>query len=151
MHFEDIERDLHSARFEIDSVIRDVNPDLTFDPYLTACNTIYRLSIKLGLPELYLTLAEKSLLVPVNVTGEGIQNVLTVGTTTDELVAAYRYARDFFQNLCDFSGYKPKNLTDDQYQNILQSGGQYKTLRTPLFVERIHGTKIKELIEGQNA
>ena len=149
--FQDIESELRSARWEIDAVIRDINPDLTFSFYVAnCCSTIYRISHKLGLKELFITLAEKSVLVPVEIKGEGSKTLLTVGTTTDELVAAYRYANNYFTNLCDFSGYELKVEDDYQYQ-YLDTGGKHKTINTPLVVEKLHETKIKKLIGAEQA
>lgn len=145
--FEDIERELSSARWQLDSVIRDVNPQFTYSFYIANfCSTIYRLSQKLGLPEIYVELSENSVLVPTKLDGKEKVELLTVGKTTDEAVAAYRYAKGYFHNLCDFAGREPDHEEDEEFK-YLEMGGKYRTVKKEKVIERLHDNEIKEAIE----
>ena len=136
--FEDIERELSSARWQLDSIIRDVNPQLTYSFYIANfCSTIYRLSEKLGLPEIYVELAERSILVPTRLNGKEEMELLTVGKTTDEAVAAYRYAKSYYHNLCDFAGKEPVHAEDDNLKYI-EMGGRFRKIKEEKVIERLH-------------
>ncbi|MDR5857976.1 hypothetical protein FZZ93_02290 [Halomonas eurihalina] len=147
--FQDIERELSSARWQLDSVIRDVNLELTYSFYIANfCSTIYRLSQKLGLPEIYVELAQKSVLVPTNLDGEEEVELLTVGKTTDQAVAAYRYANGYFRNLCDFAGREPAQ-TEDEELKYIEMGGKFRTIKEEKVIERLHENEIKQAVEAK--
>lgn len=149
--FKDIESELISARWQLDKILRDINPNITYDLYIANfCSTIYRLSEKLGLPEIYRELAEKSLLVPVVLDGKEEMKLLTVGKTTAEAVAAYRYAKDYFHNLCDFAGRGQEAIEfigDDDLKYI-DIGGKFLTINSEKVIERLHENEIKEAISS---
>ena len=142
--FKDIESELSSARWQLDTVIQDKNPQKTYDFYIANfCSTIYRLSQKLGLPEIYIDLAQNSRLVPIKLVGKGEMELLTVGTTTDEAVAAYRYAKNYFHNLCDFAGREPEFRADDELKYI-DEGGKFMTIKPEKVIERLHQCEIQQ-------
>ncbi|MDP5137931.1 hypothetical protein ORJ04_18425 [Rheinheimera baltica] len=144
--FEDVESELSTARWELDSIILDVNPQLTYDLYIANfCSTIYRLSQKLGLPEIYVELAENSVLVPTKLDGKEEIKLLTVGKTTDEAVAAYRYAKGYFHNLCDFAGREPDREKDEEFK-YLEMGGKFRTVKEEKVIERLHENEIKQAL-----
>jgi hypothetical protein len=146
--FSDIERELNSARWQLDVVIKDKNPELTFDFYIAnLCRNIYRLGAKLGLPEIHITLAEKSILVPVKIKGNQL-NLLTVGKTTNEAIAAYRYAKNYYDNLCDFAG-RQNMAPDDNELKYIDSGGSFVNIHSHLVIEKIHETNIKDLLHSK--
>ena len=143
--FKDIENELSSARWQLDTVITNKNPDITYDLYIAnLCSTIYRLSQKLGLPEIYETLADKSILVPVVLNNEK-KELLTVGTTTYEIVSAYRYAKGYYENLCDFAG-RELEETENEFLKYIDANGKYGNLEEENVIEILHQTKIKEAI-----
>lgn len=147
--FEDIERELSSARWQLDAVIRDVNPRSTYSFYIANfCSTIYRLSQKLGLPEIYVELAEKSTLVPTKLDGKEDVELLTVGKTTDEAVAAYRYAKGYFHNLCDFAGREPDHKENEEFK-YLEMGGKFRTVKEQKVIERLNDNEIKQALESK--
>jgi hypothetical protein len=146
--FQHLEKTLSSARFEIDSVLTNKNPDMTFSFYmLNACVTIHYLSNCLGLREIYNELALKGVSLEIDVQGKGRHEYLTVGTTTDDLVAAYRYAHDYFLNLSDFAGYTSEP-TQEEYKYI-ETGGKFRTITTPKVIEQLHKNEIARLLEEQ--
>lgn len=147
--FKDIERELSSARWQLDSIIRDKNPQLTYSFYIANfCSTIYRLSEKLGLPEIYVELAQNSLLVPTKLDGREQMELLTVGKTTDEAVAAYRYAKGYFHNLCDFAGREQGAVEDDELKYI-DAGGKFRTINPERIIERLHQNEIQQAIAAK--
>lgn len=147
--FKDIERELSSARWQLDSIIQDRNPQMTYSLYIaTFCSTIYRLSEKLGLPEIYVELAQNSLLVPTKLDGREKMELLTVGKTTDEAVAAYRYAKGYFHNLCDFAGREPEAIADDELKYI-DLGGKFRTIKAEKVIERLHQNEIQQAIAAK--
>lgn len=148
--FNSIESSLASARCQIDIVLRNKSPDNVFSFYLlNACVTIHHLSECLGLPEIYNELADRSVLLEVEVKGKGNEKYLSVGTTTDDLVAAYRYANDYFRNLCDFAGYSKKEA-EEEYKYI-ETGGKFKTMNVPGVIEQLHANEIRKLADEQGA
>lgn len=148
--FKDIERELSSARWQLDAIIRDKNPQHTYTIYIVNyCSTIYRLSQKLGLPEIYIDLAQNSVLVPTKLKGKEKMELLTVGKTTNEAVAAYRYAKGYFANLCDFAGREPEALEDDELTYV-DSGGKFRTIKTEKVIERLHQNEIQQAIQQGN-
>ncbi|MEL7561382.1 hypothetical protein [Stutzerimonas chloritidismutans] len=147
--FKDIEGELSSARWQLDAIIRDKNPQLTYSFYIANfCSTIYRLSEKLGLPEIYVELAQNSLLVPTKLDGREQMELLTVGKTTDEAVAAYRYAKGYFHNLCDFAGREQVVVEDDELKYI-DAGGKFRTINTERIIEKLHQNEIQQAIAAK--
>lgn len=147
--FNNIEEELSLARRQLDLIITDRNPRSTYDLYMTNfCSTMYRLSEKLGLPEIYVELAENSLKVPVQLDGENME-LYTVGKTTDEAIAAYRYVQDYFHHLCDFAGRDGKReqevLQDDALKYI-DAGGKFRTMHQEKVIERLHQNEIQQAI-----
>jgi hypothetical protein len=148
--FKDIEGELSSARWQLNAIIRDINPQMTYSFYIANfCSTIYRLSQKLGLPEIYVELAENSVLVPGNLNGREQMELLTVGKTTDEAVAAYRYAKGYFHNLCDFAG-REQGVLDDDGLRYIDTGGKFRTINSEKVIEKLHQNEIKQAI-SENA
>ena len=146
--FKDIESELDLAKLMLDSVINDKQPQLTFSYYIAnLCSAIYRLSMKLGLPEIFVTIREKSVLVPITINNEK-KELLTVGTTTDEVVAAYRYAKNYFQNLCDFARYKCRENMVTQDLEYIDSGDQFQKIREDKVIERLHRNEISKILKG---
>tara|TARA_R110002072_G_scaffold226613_6_gene383567 strand:+ start:641 stop:1573 length:933 start_codon:yes stop_codon:yes gene_type:complete len=144
--FNQVERALQSTRFQIDYVLKNKKPENVFSMYmLNACVTIHWLSRALGLPEIYKDIAEKSILIEVNVKGNGKEEYLSVGKTTDDLVAAYRYANDYFRNLCDFSGHSIEDV-EEEFKYI-ETGGKFRTINVPGVVEELHRNEISKFIK----
>lgn len=145
--FKNVESELSTAQWSIDATLRDVNEPMTLSFYLNACSAIFRLSEKLGIPEIYIELAEKGVLVPAKIDKQpDLESILTVGTTTDELVAAYRIAKSFYLNLCDFACITP-NIDAPEERKYIDSGSRYSKVNDYLSVERLHETVIKSALE----
>lgn len=120
---------------------------MTYSFYINNfCSTIYRLSQKLGLPEIYVELSEKSTLVPMKLDGKEDVELLTVGKTTDEAVAAYRYAKGYFHNLCDFAGREPDRKENEEFK-YLEMSGKFRTVKELKVIETLHDNEIKQAVE----
>lgn len=136
--FEDIESELSVTRQHLHSIITNANPSITYSLYIANFSpAIYRLSLKLGIPEIYIDLADKSVSVPFDIKGGGRDKFLTAGRTTDEAIAAFRYIRNFFSNLCDFAGYEEKYTTSESIKYI-DEGLSYRVKIEPPIIENIH-------------
>lgn len=127
-YFRDIDSGFSSAAMFMDIVFSKEYSDFVFDAYLgNACVSIHAISHLLGLPEIYRELAGESLLVePPPQQGEEVVKYLTVGTKSDDIVAAFRYARDFYVNLAEFYGYKVPELP--QHLQYIGTGGRVFSL-----------------------
>lgn len=148
--FKKIEQKISSAQSLLDSIIKDTNPSQTYNFYInTFCSEIYRLSMILGLPEIHVDLAQKSIYVPTNIDNQEEKQLLTVGTTTDEAVAAYRYIKSYFTNLCDFAGREPETVnydhTGQEMDNIgyeelkyIDTGVKFRIAKEEKTIERLH-------------
>lgn len=142
--FQDVEDDLNSARFFLDMIIRDVNQSLTFDAYLCKfCSKMYIVSAKLGLPEIYEEVAGRSVLVPVKKVDDGPSSLITLGTTTKDAIASFRYAYNFFKNLSDFAGYVESKSVDPELRYI-DEGDKYLEKSDFLVIEKIHEYNIPD-------
>jgi hypothetical protein len=148
--FKKVETDIENALWKIHSVLTDSNPEITYSLYVAnLCSEIYRLALKLGLTEIYITLAEKSTLVPATI-DEELKILRTVGTTTTELIAAFRYIYSFFHNLCDFAGIDPLNYRNNPTYRYIFEGGAFHTVTIPPVIERLHAEDIKKNVDDYN-
>ena len=153
--FRNIQKRLQSARTYLYFTITDSNTSSAYSFYIYFCTEIYRLGINLGLSEICNTLSEKgSYFIVVNAKNKE-EEVLTVGTTTDEAVAAYRYIRSYFNNLCDFSGYELETVKYDptgkemetiEHDDIkyIDNGVKFRTLEGNNVIERLHCEHIQK-------
>ncbi|MCD5970441.1 hypothetical protein [Pseudomonas quasicaspiana] len=146
--FKDIEGKIDSALWKIHAVFTDANPELTYDFYVAnLCSDIYRLALKLGLTEIYVELAEKSVLVPFPLE-TGTKPLMTVGTTSTELIAAFRYIYSFYSNLCDFAGLQALDRRNDDNHKYIFEGEAYKNIKKPPVIERLHAEDIKNTLDS---
>ncbi|WP_298809863.1 hypothetical protein [uncultured Psychrobacter sp.] len=97
----------------------------------------YGLSMTLGLPEIHVDLAQKSIYVPTDLDNQEEKQFLTVGTTTDEAVATYRYIKSYFTNLCDFAGREMINIGYEELKYI-DTGVKFRTVKKEKTIERLH-------------
>ncbi|WP_421557895.1 hypothetical protein [Pseudomonas canadensis] len=146
--FKEVESNIEGALWKIHAVLKDSNPEMTYDLYIAnLCSEIYRLALTLGLTEIHITLAENSTLVPATINGEP-KMLRTVGTTSTELVASFRYIFSFFHNLCDFAGVDPMDFRKDPNYRYIFEGNSYKTTTIPPVIERLHAEDIKTNISN---
>lgn len=144
--FEDLEGDLIAARKFIHMALTLESSDerLVSCYLLNACNMLHVLIRKLNLTDAYHELEARSELVLVNVVNEGAQRVLTVGNSTCDMVAVYRYARAYFRNLCDFAG-RAFDLGDSRLYDYFETEGEFVRMKDQGNVEYIHEHVIPKL------
>ncbi|MBC2381716.1 hypothetical protein HF257_10885 [Pseudomonas sp. WS 5106] len=148
--FKTVESDIENALWKIHGVLTDFNPEMTYSLYVAnLCSEIYRLALTLGLTEIYIVLAEKSTLVPA-IIDEEPKMLRTVGTTTTELIAAFRYIYSFFHNLCDFAGITPLDSRKDPAYRYIFEGGAFHNITIPPVIERLHAEDIRKNIDNYN-
>lgn len=133
-----VEELLSSAQLFLDIVIRNADPERVFSLYAAnLCPHIYELSRVLGLPEIYITLADKSAYCSTVIDEEEVRH-LTLGYSTDEAVAAYRYIKDYYKNLCDFAGRESLLVIHPEFE-YLDTGGKFRTAHEYLVIESLLG------------
>lgn len=151
-YFNKIDADFESAAMFLHTLFGDEYSEILFNVYLcNACVCVYRISERLGLSEIYRGVANNSLLVePPRQPGQEIVRYLTLGTSAADIVAAYRYARDFYVNLGAFYGYEVPELAP--HLKYLESGGKVFDLpgwsnvakfRDDLMINYVGGHKFK--------
>lgn len=120
--FEMVEAELSSARTFIHHVLfeDDLNKRLAF--YKCACDALWRTSYNLSLDALTRKLVDNghALKEPQRKEPEETYT-LTIGNTTAELVGTYRYCRQYYRHLCDFSGYKSPFLKEIEHDTSIRS------------------------------
>ena len=123
-YFKEIDAGFQSAATYLNALFNDEYSEIAFNIYLcNACVSVHKISNLLGLPEIYRGVAANSLLIePPRQADQEIIRYLTVGTTAAEIVAAFRYARDFYVNLGAFYCYEVPELAT--HLNYLGSGGK---------------------------
>ena len=131
----------------LDGVIRGKNDDEAFNCYLQACNDILWIAGMLGVREVSEKMVESGATFSVNLTS-GQMMVATVGTSTVEILASYRYLRNYYNNICSFASIG-KHKLDDAFHYLIRGGNSL--LRGPdLVIERLHRTVIKDYMRKED-
>ncbi|WP_146051571.1 hypothetical protein [Pseudomonas hunanensis] len=127
-YFHQIDAAFSSAATFMHIVFTHQYSEKVFNIYLcNACVSMHAVSNLLGLPEIYRDMAANSLLVePPTQPGKEVEKYLTVGVKASDIVAAFRYARDFYVNLAAFYGYEHPDLPEDV--KYLGTGGKVFSL-----------------------
>lgn len=113
--------------------------------YINACNDMYLASEALAIPEI----SNDLFLEGVQIKGEpGDYNYITMGTTTLQALAAIRYLKGYYDNLCDFAGVERMSIPDGY--EVVFHGGQ-KLLEGTLYIEGLHESDVKQLVESGQA
>ncbi|MGN2381265.1 hypothetical protein [Pseudomonas juntendi] len=123
-YFKQIDSAFSSASTYLNILFKDPYSDWVFNVYLlNACVSIHAIARLLGLPEIYRDMAGDSLLVELPPkSGKDAEQYLTVGVRAADILAAFRYSRDFYVNLAAFYGYEYPALPD--HLKYLDSGGK---------------------------
>ncbi len=99
----EIEAKINLARTRLDEVVRDVTPELTFRYYIEAADAIYWIAKTLGLREIKYELGQRSIwLQPIN--PEDTNQYMSLGQSTSEAIAAFRYAKSYLLVILHFIG-----------------------------------------------
>lgn len=129
-YFLEIERNLRSARTFTHHTMVESEFVRRLAFYKSACGPLHHLSYMLILPEIHDELFKKSFVIKEKKDIE-TRNAytITIGSTTAELVGAYRYAKSFYRILCEFSGYDSEFFkevdSDDSDMSLVDNGKRY--------------------------
>lgn len=128
--FEEIERNLHSARTFSHHTIYEADFIKGLSYYRSACMALWHLSTMLNLPELHTTLHGRSFVVQeINRSDPLEAYMITMSETTKELIGAYRYCRSYYRVLCEFAGYDSEFFIstdeDKSTMRFIDGGSQY--------------------------
>lgn len=137
--FLDIKKELAEAEEQLDTTISAPFEGIqTAAQYLLGtCNTMYRIGMKLGIKEIYLDLADKSIDVPVcddEIAEDEARIRKSLGCTTHEAVSTYRHIRDYFDLLCEFAAIEMHE--NKKEFNYLSRGYSEKFTGNNLNIER---------------
>ncbi|KPA89377.1 hypothetical protein PF66_04229 [Pseudomonas asplenii] len=113
--------------------------------YINACNDMYLASEALAIPEISNDLFLKG--VQIKSKSEDYDCII-LGTTTLEALAAIRYLKGYYDNLCDFAGVERMKI--DEGYDVVFRGGQ-KLLDGKLYIEELHEFEIDQLVEDGRA
>ncbi|MEH6397704.1 hypothetical protein [Pantoea sp. Haah2121] len=103
--FEEVDKLLETTRGMLISILDNVNPQVSFGLYIEIfCRDVMRLAHMLGLQEV-IDLCMSSPRYPCVIKGVRY-NLESVGSTSDEAIAAFKCIENFYNNLRDFAYYK---------------------------------------------
>lgn len=147
--FENIDIRLTGVRKNLVRIIKSNNPEEVCKLYLLDFGVaILDLSNRLGIPEIN-DMMESSPSVPYSIAGNSY-HFETVGTTSDDAIAAFRAIENFFHNLCDFANYESQYFMDftkrEEFDEVLRING--KTKLQERVIERLHENQIKKAISS---
>lgn len=120
--------------------------DLDF--YLMGCKHIYLVAQSLHIREVTFGLVSRGVMIKSSSCPEHGWDLLTIGTTTAEVLAAIRYVKNYYDNLCDFAGV-PRMKISEEYDVVFR-GGQ-RLLAGELLIENLHMFDIQQMVEDGRA
>lgn len=151
MEFYRVEAELASTRKVLTLILNNSKPNDNFSMYLGEFSDgIYRLSNMLGLPEV-LDLMSFGDLIPAKRNREDVL-LNTVGTSSDEAIGSFKYAENFFHNLCDFANYNSPYFKNNNARESFDSGVKVQ-LRMPeqaRVIESLHRIEITQALNERN-
>ncbi|MDQ0124250.1 hypothetical protein J2W17_003198 [Pseudomonas lini] len=118
------------------------------DCYLQGCKAIYLAAQALHIREITQGLVSKGVMIKSNSCPDHGWDLFTIGTTTAEILAAVRYVKNYYDNLCDFAGV-PRMIVSDGYEVVFR-GGQ-RLLAGDLTIENLHMFDIQQMVEDGRA
>lgn len=142
--FNEVEQHLASARTFLAMVITgDIDANRLDEIYiLNLCSHIHFLINLFNIsPDLEPVLS-RSEFIPVIINGK-MEKIRTIGRTSTDIVATYRYARAFYRNLCDFAGRDPNEHNIEQYF-YFEIYSKYRTIKSPENIETIFNRYIPD-------
>lgn len=141
--FQSVERAILSGSKFLMGALENSGGLPALDCYLNACNEIFIAGDWLAIREIANGLMSKGVLVKSS-KDEGVSfHFATVGTTTREILAAIRYVRGYYDNLCDYSGVPRMKIPEGREQVF---GGGQSLLDKELVIEELHKNEILHLV-----
>lgn len=118
------------------------------DRYLQGCKEIYLAAQALHIREITQGLVSRGVMLKSSSCPEHGWDLLTIGTTTAEVLAAIRYVKNYYDNLCDFAGVA-RMIVPDGYEVVFH-GGQ-RLLAGDLTIENLHMFDIQQMVDDGRA
>lgn len=115
----------------------------TLDCYLNACRDIFLAAQSLHVRDVARDLVSRGVMIKSGAASQVGYDMITMGTTTVEVLAAFRIVKSYYDNLCDFAGVT--RLVIPEAHEIVFHGGQ-RILDGELVIERLHEIEIADLI-----
>lgn len=115
------------------------------DLYLNACLNIFLAARALQLSDVADELVSRGVSIKAGGANQVGYDLLTMGTTTVEVLAAFRIVKSYYDNLCDFARVDRLLIPEDH--EIVFSGGQ-RILDGDLVIERLHDCEIATLVNN---
>ncbi|WP_338495810.1 hypothetical protein V5F23_17215 [Pseudomonas sp. WP18] len=131
-----------AATFLIDVLSGSAKEPLAF--YLTACSNIYHASKILNIKPVYIDMKDRGVFIRHN-ENEG---ATTFGVSTLETLAALRFTREYFNNLCDFSG-RSRMSVSPKLDEVFDKTEFW--LHKGKFIEELHEGIIANLVASGGA
>lgn len=118
------------------------------DCYLNACRDIFLAAQSLHVRDVYRVLVSRGVMIKTGAASQAGYDMITMGTTTLEALAAIRIVKSYYDNLCDFAGVARLEIPDAH--EIIFKGGQ-RILDGELVIENLHEVEIAELVTNGRA
>ncbi|VVN71070.1 hypothetical protein PS689_00427 [Pseudomonas fluorescens] len=140
--FDSVERKIISAATRLTEVFTVTDREVALNSYLQACTDLIVVSTWLGIKKIYIGLRNKGVFVKYdNFSRAGsnrIDGAATIGCTTAEVLAAIRFCKGYYDNLCDFAGFRRMDI--GKY-DLVFSGGQKLIDFNPV-IESLHNNEL---------
>jgi hypothetical protein len=149
-YFEQVGRNLSAGAKFLRSVLEPSSKtDISaLDCYLNACRDIFLAAESLHVSAVHKTLVSRGVMIKTGAVSQPGYDMLTMGTTTLEALAAIRIVKSYYDSLCDFAGVARWEIPKGH--EIVFKGGQ-RILDGELVIERLHEVEIAELVMGGRA
>lgn len=113
--------------------------------YLAACVDVYLVAKVLNIKEVTHVMARRGVYVKYQNSSGGS---LTLGVSTLEMLAAIRFVREYYNNLCDFSG-RERLVMPLELENVFNLTEHW--LDRGRFIEYLHSNEIDQLVRRKEA
>lgn len=143
--FEGVGRNISAGAMFLTGALEpsEVSHMSALDCYLNACNDIYLAAQSLHVRDVARGLVSRGVMIKSGDASQIGYDMITMGTTTIEALAAFRIVKSYFDNLCDFAGVA--RLVIPKAHEIVFHGGQ-RLLDGELVIERLHEVEIADFI-----
>jgi len=143
--FEEVERYISTGAKFLKRILEpSVEGDISaLDCYLDACKDIFLAAQALHVRDVNITLVSRGVMVKTDSVSQEGYDMITMGTTTLEALAAIRIVKSYYDNLCDFAGVA-RWATPEAYEIVFKGGR--RILDGELIIENLHEVEIAELV-----
>ncbi|MCD5972001.1 hypothetical protein [Pseudomonas quasicaspiana] len=118
------------------------------DLYLNACNDVYLAAKALHVKKVTHELIQTGVLVSSKKVAPGEYDMLTIGTTTLEMLASIRFVKGCYDNLCDFAG-EPRLEIPKMLDDVFNKTEKY--ISKELVIERLHKWDLAGMVASGRA